>query len=78
MSPADYSAMSNQAYKEMRDATGDGNSPALQIISSWCEEQEREKRGEPRSSRSIVARMKAAQQNFTTLVSLSVEYFGII
>ena len=69
MSAADYNAMSNQAYREMQDATGEGNQPALEIISEWYEEHEKEKRGEPRSSRSVVACMKAARQNFTTLVS---------
>ena len=75
MSAADYNAKSNQAYREMQDTAGEGNQPALEIISQWYEEYEKEKRGEPRSSRSIVARMKAARQNFTTLVSLIVWCF---
>ena len=85
MTQTEYQDAMNSAYNDIKKvdkASGedsdeeDGHESALRICFDWYEQQERHgsKRGY-RSTRSISARMKAAQNELTTLVSaLRVSY----
>lgn len=73
MTSAEYNEEMEKAYKDLKAAakTSDeeGYPPALQLCFDWYERQEREAKGGYRSTRSISARMKAARDELTTIVS---------
>ena len=85
MTQTEYQDAMNSAYNDIKKVNKaseedsdeeDGRESALQLCFDWYEQQERQgSKGGYRSTRSISARMKAAQNELTTLVSaLQVSY----
>ena len=74
VSRQEYNQEANRAYNELMAAADPGagaTPPALQLVLDWYDRYEREEAtGAVRSSRSISARMKAAQSEFVTLVRI--------
>ena len=75
MTREEYQDEMNKAYKDLKAAgktsegpQEEGYVPALQLCFDWYERQERQAKGEYRSTRSISARMKAARDELTTIV----------